>query len=108
MRFARTFALIAAVLVASVVGALLLDVAADRRCHLVVTEPTPVLLAPQPAGYGSPPVPNPVVGVLAPADSSQVLRIRYGKDFQAVRVRVTGNVTGWVITGPTAYIKRSR
>jgi hypothetical protein len=81
-----------AVLLGAVWGA---DVISDRTYRLAVIGPTPLYAFP-PHEY---PDTNPVVATLNPGQPIRVLRLRYGKDFQAFRVETSDGRVGWVIGG---------
>jgi hypothetical protein len=95
------------VLAALLVAALLVYISTHRQQILVVTADT-LVLRDFPTGPDANAAPNPVVAVIAPGPRHLVLSIRDGEAFQAVSIRLTGNVTGWVIIGPTAHLERSR
>jgi len=94
------------VLAALLVAALLVYISTHRRQVLVVTANT-LVLRDAPTGPDANAAPNPVVAVIAPGPPYRVLSIREGEVFQAVRIRLAGEVTGWVIIGPTAHVERS-
>ena len=94
------------VLAALLVAALLVYISTHRGHILVVTANTPVLRD-FPAGPDANAAPNPVVAVVSPGPRYRVLSIRDGEAFQAVSIRLGGDVTGWVIIGPTARVERS-
>lgn len=73
----------------------LADVAADRRYVVAVVGPESLLALP-PHEY---PGINPSVETLQPGQSLQVLRVRYGKDFEALKVQAPSGHTGWVLSG---------
>lgn len=84
------------VLAAAIGGALWgLDVVSDRSYQLAVVAPTPLYSLP-PHEY---PQPNPVIATLQPGQPVHVLRLRYGKDFQAFRVETQDGRVGWVVGG---------
>lgn len=71
------------------------DIAEDREHVVSVVGMEPV--------YGLPPheypQTNPVVGEVRPGQSLKVLRVRYGKDFEALRVELPNGQIGWVLSG---------
>jgi hypothetical protein len=71
------------------------DVIADRSYQLAVVAPAPLYSLP-PHEY---PETNPVSPTLQPGQAIRVLRLRYGKDFQAFRVETPDDRVGWVIGG---------
>jgi hypothetical protein len=93
----RKFFLWAAVSVAAVAALPLWvwwqDVATDRRYKLEVIEPI-TLLARPPQAY---PEANTSVGEVLPGETITVLRMGYGKDFRAWRVRGAKNQVGWFV-----------
>ncbi len=99
--------LIVGVLAALLVAALLVYISTHRRQVLVVTAKT-LVLRDVPTGPDANAAPNPVVAVISPGQRYRVLSIRDGEVFQAVRIRLAGDVTGWVIIGPAAHVERSR
>lgn len=95
------------VLAALLVAALLVYISTHRKQILVVTANT-LVLRDFPAGPNATAAPNPVVAVISPGQRCRVLSIHDGEVLQAVRIRLGGEVTGWVITGPNAHVERSR
>ena len=95
-------ALISVVVVIALVIAALWgsDILSDRAYRIVIVEPAPLYSIP-PHEY---PKTNPVVATLAPGTSVQVLRLRYGKDFQAFRVETDAGLVGWVIGGRSVKV----
>lgn len=82
-------------LMALAAGLLGLDVMTDRDYRLEVVSDEPLLQLP-PTDY---PEENPAKVVLKAGDKIRVLRMRYGKDFQAFRVETANGAEGWVIAG---------
>jgi hypothetical protein len=78
-----------------------IDILIDRAYRLDVIEATPLYSLP-PHEY---PKSNPVLGTLAPQQSIRVLRLRYGKDFQAFQVETKKGIVGWVISGKKLKVK---
>lgn len=70
-------------------------VSVDRRYVLAVVSPEPVYSLP-PHTY---PESNPIVETLTPGQPLRVLRVRYGKDFEAVQVQTPTGQVGWIISG---------
>ena len=81
-----------AVLCALAYGA---DVLMDRRNVAVVESAAPLYALP-PHEY---PESNPVVATLPIGHAIRVLRVRYGKDFEALQVEAASGQIGWVISG---------
>ncbi len=73
----------------------LADVAADRRYVVAVVGPESLLTLP-PHEY---PEVNPSIETLQPGQSLQVLRVRYGKDFESLKVQAPSGHVGWVLGG---------
>ncbi len=71
------------------------DVAQDRRYVVQVVKATPLLTLP----LHQYPRENPLGSLVIPGQRLQVLRVRYGKDFQAMRVETEGGEVGWVLNG---------
>ena len=71
------------------------DVLADRSIALAVVSPAP-LYSLAPTDY---PPSNPVILTISPGQRTKVLRMRYGKDFQAFRVETENGSVGWVVGG---------
>ena len=71
------------------------DILSDRNLQLAVVESTP-LLSFSPLEYRSP---NPPLTTLQPGQPIKVLRMRYGKDFQAFKIETTTGTVGWVLEG---------
>lgn len=71
------------------------DLYQDQTYKLAVVAPAP-LYSLGPHEY---PKSNPQVATLQPGEKLRVLRMRYGKDFQAFRVEIHGGQTGWVVSG---------
>jgi hypothetical protein len=93
--FKRTAIVLLAV--AAIGGALWgADVIADRSYQLAVVAPASLYSLP-PHEY---PKSNPTVATLQPGQPIRVLRLRYGKDFQAFRVETSMVRLGglWVVT----------
>ena len=92
---------LALAVVAVIAAALwLADVAADRRYVVAVVGPEPLLSLP-PHEY---PKVNPVVETLLPGQSLRVLRVRYGKDFEAFKVEAPSGRSGWVLSGGGVHV----
>ncbi len=71
------------------------DVISDRAYQLEVVKPAP-LYSLAPHDY---PIINPIQVILKPGQAVHVLRLRYGKDFQAFRIETDDGASGWVIVG---------
>lgn len=71
------------------------DVLSDRQYVIAVVAPAPQYALP-PHEY---PNPNPVMTNLSPGQSLRVLRVRYGKDLEALQVETPDGRTGWVVSG---------
>ena len=71
------------------------DVASDRRYVVAVTSPAPLLQHP-PHEY---PNSNPAMATLQAGEKLRVLRVRYGKDFEALLVERSSGESGWVLSG---------
>lgn len=71
------------------------DVLMDRR-YVAVIESAASLYALPPHEY---PESNPVIATLPLGHPIRVLRVRYGKDFEALQVEATPGQIGWVISG---------
>ena len=71
------------------------DVSADRNYILAVVVSEPVYSLP-PHTY---PTSNPIVETLTPGQPLRVLRVRYGKDFEAIEVQTPSGQVGWVLSG---------
>jgi hypothetical protein len=67
------------------------DILTDRAYRIVIVESAPLYSIP-PHEY---PKTNPVLATLATGASVQVLRLRYGKDFQAFLVKTNAGQVGW-------------
>lgn len=78
-----------------------LDVAQDRRMTVSITGR--VALYPD---WDTEPRYQSAIGEIGPSTSAKVLRVRYGKDFQAIKVQVDGGQTGWVFGGANVYLGR--
>lgn len=82
-----------------ILGALLLlyllDVASDRRYVVVVQKDTPLLTLP-PHEY---PSHNPARAEVKSGQDVRVLRVRYGKDFESLKVETEAGEVGWVVNG---------
>jgi hypothetical protein len=65
--------------------------------HYVVAVISPApLYSINPAEY---PTSNPLVATILPGTTIRVLKVRYGKDFEALQVETSEKQTGWVISG---------
>lgn len=71
------------------------DVLGDRQYRADVIGPAPLYSLP-PHEY---PASNPLVSTLRPGEHLRVLRVRYGKDFEALKVETEDGHVGWVIGG---------
>jgi hypothetical protein len=93
------------VVIATALGGLWgIDVLSDRAYQLEVFESAPLYSLP-PHEY---PKVNPIQATLKPGQAVHVLRLRYGKDFQAFRVETDDGIIGWVIGGEgVKVIKRA-
>jgi hypothetical protein len=98
----RAVLLIPAVTAVAIAGLWAVDVLADRSYSLIVVSDAP-LLELGPHEY---PLVNHTVAVLHPGEKIQVLRLRYGKDFQAFRVETGAGLQGWVVVGNGVVVKR--
>ena len=76
------------------------DILLDRAYRISIVESAPLYSLP-PHQY---PKTNPVLATLAPGTPVQVLRLRYGKDFQAFRVKTNTGLVGWVIGGSSVKV----
>ena len=94
-RAAHGLGILVAVVVSTGAGLWLADIAADRRYIVAVEEPEALYELP-PHEY---PSANPVVGRLAKGQPLRVLRVRYGKDFEALHVELPSGQRGWVVGG---------
>jgi len=91
-------------LAALIAGGAGYDIYDDGAPSIEVLAATPLLAEAHPQNYGE--TQNDVVATLAEGARPTVLRIRYGKDYMAIRVRTDSNVEGWVIFGPTIRVRR--
>ncbi len=71
------------------------DVVTDKRYVVAVISPTPLLYHP-PHEY---PSSNTALSTLQPGENVKVLRVRYGKDFEALQVERSSGESGWVFSG---------
>ena len=86
--------MIALSLVAAVVAALLIrDLISDRRNQLEILKPITLLEKP-PQDY---PKENKEIGKIQIGEKPKVLRIGYGKDFRAWKVRTSIGQEGWFV-----------
>ena len=84
-----------------VVGALWgRDILLDCTYCITIVESAPLYSLP-PHEY---PKTNPVLATLTPGTPVQVLRLRYGKDFQMFRVQTSTGLVGWVIGGSSIKV----
>ena len=92
----RLVACFALAMLALVAGALWIgDLAGDQNYTVAVVSPASLYSLP-PTDY---PSSNPVVQTLSPGVPLRVLRVRYGKDFEALKVETPSGEVGWVIGG---------
>ena len=91
----KRLAISVAVVAAAVAGLWAADVAVDRRYVVAVVGPEPLLALP-PHEY---PEVNPALRTLSPGEPIRVLRVRYGKDFEAMKVETGTGQVGWVLGG---------
>ena len=78
------------------------DVISDRAYKIQIQEPVS-LYALAPADY---PASNPVIASLLPSDKVKVLRMSYGKDFQAFKVETQTGQIGWLFTGASIRVSK--
>ena len=71
------------------------DVIGDRRYEVDVVGTAPLYSLP-PHEY---PRSNPLIETLRQGEHLRVLRVRYGKDFEALKVQTDRGHIGWVISG---------
>ena len=71
------------------------DIITDRSYKVAVVKAAPLYSLP-PYEY---PKANPLIATLQAGQPIRVLRMRYGKDFQAFRVETESGIEGWVIGG---------
>jgi hypothetical protein len=81
------------VVAAIILGLWVADIASDRSYKLEVMEPT-TLLKDAPQDY---PGTNSEAGKILPGETIEVLRMGYGKDFRAWRVKGSKGQEGWFI-----------
>jgi hypothetical protein len=86
-------ALVIGVITLIILGLWVLDIASDRSNKLEVLEPI-TLLKEAPQDY---PEKNSEVGMILPGETLEVLRMGYGKDFRAWRVKGSKGQEGWFI-----------
>ena len=90
-------ALITLVVIAFAVAApFALDVISDRQHRVVVTDALDVYATSEPPWRDHS---NSVVASVTPADSLKVLRIRDGKDFMVIRVKLPNAQQGYIFYG---------
>lgn len=73
----------------------LADIAADRQYVVSVEKVEPMFALP-PHEY---PPTNPVLAEVSPGQALKVLRVSYGKDFEALQVELPNGHRGWVVSG---------
>jgi hypothetical protein len=73
-----------------------LDVISDRQHRVVVTDALEVYATSEPPWRDHS---NSVVARVTPADTLKVLRIRYGKDYMVVRVKLPTGQQGYIFYG---------
>ena len=71
------------------------DIRNDQRYSIAVIAPAPLYSFP-PHEY---PRSNPIIDTLQIGQPLSVKRVRYGKDFETMRVETPAGQSGWVITG---------
>jgi len=82
--------------------AVLKDIRSDRRHSIIITERVPLYAAPRFDCGREQPV---AIGFASPNDNVRVLRIRYGKDCQTVKVAVGDGPSGWLLAaGPAVRV----
>ncbi|HEY9193697.1 MAG TPA: SH3 domain-containing protein [Methyloversatilis sp.] len=95
-RMRRRIACFVLAMLALVAGALWIgDLAGDQKYTVAVVSPAPLYALP-PTDY---PNSNPVVKTLSAGVPLRVLRVRYGKDFEALKVETPNGEVGWVSGG---------
>jgi len=78
-----------------------LDVVQDRQTTVSITGPAPLY-----PDWDTGPRYQSAIGVIGPSTSTKVLRVRYGKDFEAIKVRTDAGQTGWVFSGANVHLGR--
>ena len=86
-------ALVIAVATVIILGLWVADIASDRGHKLEVLEPI-TLLKDAPQNY---PEKNTEAGKILPGETVEVLRMGYGKDFRAWRVKGSKGQEGWFV-----------
>ena len=77
------------------------DVVGDRGTKVSITGNVPVY-----PEWDADPRYQSAVGEVGPSTSTKVLRVRYGKDFQAIKLRTDAGQTGWVFGGANVRLVR--
>ena len=72
------------------------DVISDRQHQVVVTDTLNVYQTSEPPWRDHD---NSVVASVTPADALKVLRIRYGKDYMVIRVKLPNGQKGYIFYG---------
>jgi len=84
------------------VGLVLSDIAADRTLRVAVTGSVPMY-----ADWESAPGrASAAIARVGPAENLSVLRVRYGKDFMAIRVRRADGVDGWILGDDAVQVSK--
>jgi hypothetical protein len=79
-----------------VVGPIAVDTLRDRQHRVIITDTLNVYQTSEPPWREHS---NPVVASVTPNDSLKVLRIRYGKDYMVVRVKLPNGQQGYIFYG---------
>ncbi len=96
MRIIRNIIISILIIVAIAIGCFVgYDIYQDRQNNLVLNEPVPVYAnwRPYPTKEQKP------IFILPAQATVKVKRIRYGKDYMAVRVETQTGKSGWIFTG---------
>jgi hypothetical protein len=98
-RLAKIGGVVAALVAMMVFVLVAVDVVQDRKLKVSITGAVP--LYPE---WDAGPRYQSEIGEIGPSTSTKVLRVRYGKAFEAIKVRTDAGETGWVFTDASVHL----
>jgi len=100
-RWTKIGIVVAAAVAGAVSAMVAVDVARDRGSTVSITGNVPFYAEWDPGPRG-----QSAIGEIGPSTSAKVLRVRYGKDFQAIKLRTDAGQTGWVFSGANVHLRK--
>ena len=91
--------IISTILLAVIVGLLTYDILKDQRHKIEIIDKTPVYANWEPYPKNEQPLFS-----VTPENVVRVKRIRYGKDYMAIKIETEKGQRGWVFYGSTVHV----